>query len=468
MGYAARRLASLLVAIAMTAAVATAQHTDKLFIRGAKIVPVVGDVIEKGNVLIENGKIVAMGADVASPFDARVVEAEGKVVIPGYVESMTARGLDVSNENVPVAPFLQVFDAIDPSDEYFEEALRNGITSIHVSQAENAVVTGVSRVVRPLGLSVEEMTVVPDGGLKICFAPRRGADHAVQLADLRGAFREMDRYLEDLAEKLYEEDLEKKGEKVKVSPKEAREAGKKLVTVDKIDEKYRNLYRIREGSLDVYVWCQRAMDVHAALAFAKEQGLGERMTMVLGSETYKAVKLLKGLSRPVILPIDSFVHREIDRMTQEEKDTFVPSVLAENKIPFAVAGLGEPWFDAAQLVRNGMTPAAALEAITILPARAIGLDHRLGSLEVGKEGNLLILTGDPMDTMTWVDMAVIEGRLVYERAKDKRLRHLIQGIFDTRMDESRKAAAAKKDGEPKKDDGAKKDGSAPAGDEKKN
>lgn len=451
-------LAGLLAAFALLAVTAQAQYTDKLFVKNAKIVPVVGKTIAKGSILIENGKIVGMGTDMKAPFDARVVDAEGMVVMPGYVEAMTARGLDVANENVPVAPFLQVFDAIDPSDEYFETALRNGFTTLHISQANNTVIGGVSRMVRPLGLSVEEMTVQPDGGLKISMAPRRGYDHAVQHAALRGAFDELDRYLDTEAEKLYAEDCKKKGEEVLVGPAEARKRGRKLIKASKLNDKYRNLFRLRQGKLDAFVWCQRAMDVDRALAFVKKEGLGDNATMVLGSETYKAAAKLKGLKRPVILPVSSFVHRELDRLTLEEKDTFLPGVLAERKVPFAIAGTTEPWYDAARLVRNGIPRKQAIEAVTIEAARAIGMDHRIGSLEKGKDGNLVILSADPMALDSWVEMVVVEGRLVYERRKDKRLRHLIQGIFDTKMTEKR---AAEKKAKASK-------GDAPAADAKKN
>lgn len=437
-----RKLAGLIVAFAITATALQAQYTDKIFVKNAKIVPVVGKTIEKGHLLIEDGKIVGMGADMKVPFDARVIEADGMLVMPGYVEAMTSRGMDVANENVPVAPFLQVFDAIDPSDEYFEGALRNGYTTLHVSQGNNTVVAGVSRMLRPLGLSVEEMTVKPEGGLMISLSPRRGYDHAVQLAALRGAFDELDRYLDAEAERLYAEDRKEAGEEVLVTPAEARKLGRPMIKPSKLNDKYRNLYRLVQGKLDAYLWCQRAMDVDRAVAFAKKHGLDSNMTMVLGSESYKAAKSLEGLKRPVIVPVESFVHREIDRLTLEEKDTFLPGVLAERKVPFAVAGATEPWYAAARLVRNGIPRQQALEAVTIAAARAIGMDHRVGSLEKGKDGNLVILSGDPLDTTSWVEMVVIEGRLVYERSKDKRLRHLIQGIYDTKM--IRKQAAEKK------------------------
>ena len=101
------------IALLVLAVSATAQVGDKVFIEGARIVPVVGPEIEKGNILIENGKIVAIGAEIEKPFDARVIDAVGRVAFPGWVDPMNSRGLDVSNENLDVVPFLEVYDAID-------------------------------------------------------------------------------------------------------------------------------------------------------------------------------------------------------------------------------------------------------------------------------------------------------------------------------------------------------------------
>lgn len=427
--------------LALMGAPGRAQSSDTVFIEGARIITIAGEDLEKGAVLIQNGRIVALGADVEKPFDAKVIDATGKVIMPAWIDPMTAKGLDVANEGLPVVPFVDVADAIDPSDEYFESALRNGIATVHVSQGNNTVIGGVSRVVRPIGMTIAEMTIRPELGLKISIFPRRGFDHAGQMAALRGAFRDLDRHLDQLSERLWEEDRKEKGEPLTDAPAVARDKGRALITPEKIEERFRNLWLLREGKLEAFVYCDRAMDVPRARAFAKEQGFEENLTLLVGSETWKAADALKGLSRPVIIDRSDVIHRERDRITNEEVDTFVPGVFAKAKVPFAIGGLDEPWYDAARLVRNGLDRGQALRAITIDAARALALDHRLGTLEAGKDATLLILTGDPLDAMTWVDGVVIEGRLVYERAKDKRLHELTQGIWDTQESERRAAAA---------------------------
>ena len=98
--------------------------------RAARCMPVTGPPIDGGIVLIRNGKIEAVGKDVAIPSDAKVIDATGKVVVPGFIEAHSSRGMDQSNETNPNVPFLSVVDAIDPSQDYFEECRRNGITTV--------------------------------------------------------------------------------------------------------------------------------------------------------------------------------------------------------------------------------------------------------------------------------------------------------------------------------------------------
>ena len=84
------------------------------------------------------------------------------------------------------------------------------------------------------------------------------------------------------------------------------------------------------------------------------------------------------------------------------------------------------WHQAATAIKHGMKRMDALKSITLLPAQFIGVDDRLGSIEAGKEANLIFLTGDPLDAQTWVDQVMISGNIVYERAKDERLKKLLE------------------------------------------
>lgn len=422
---------------------AAAPPPEHVALTNARIIPVAGAEIGKGTVLISRGKIAAVGESVEVPFDAKVIDLTGKVVMPGMIDVHTARGLDVANEMRPVTPFLDVYDAIDPSQLAFEDMLRNGVTSVHVIPGNNTVIGGVGRICRPIGLNVAEMTQAEGVALKLSITPRGGWDRLTQLATLRETFAELDDYLERLAEKRYEEELTKEGRKLDVGPGEARKRGRALIRAEDIDDKHRNLLRLRGesgvtdrpplGRLGAFVYCGEAMDVGLAVKLAKDNHFLERTVLVLGPECWKAVKELKAAARPVVLPPE-LVHRETHPLTGKVTETFVASRIAEAGLLWAlVPGPdGSPVerllnYQAARCVRNGISRDEALKAITLNPARILGLESRLGSIEPGKDGNVAVLSGDPLDFNSEVEKVFIDGILAYEREKDVRLQRLLKG-----------------------------------------
>jgi imidazolonepropionase-like amidohydrolase len=402
-------------------------------IKGARIVAVDGPTLEEGTVLVRGGKIVAVGKDVKVPYDAKAIDGSGKTVFPGMINAHTGRGLDRANESLPVTPFLDVFDSLDPSSYVFEDALRDGVTTLNVMPGNDTVVGGVGRAVYPLGLTVDAMTVRAPTALKISMAGKSGFDRVQQRAALREVFLELEAYLEDVAEKRYEETEKEAGREVKVAPEEARKKGRPLVRVEDLDDKHRNLWLLTQGKLDAFVACPEPRDVSFGVALAKEHGFLARTTFVLGSGCFKAAKELAAAGRPVVLP-PGLTHRELDPETGEEVETFVPSAFAAAKVPFAMqtfisSSFAERylWYQAARCVREGIDRQTALESITLAPARILGLQDRLGGVTPGRDADLLILSGDPLSAKTQVETVLIGGKVVYEREKDFRLRRLLSG-----------------------------------------
>jgi imidazolonepropionase-like amidohydrolase len=402
----------------------------KVALTGGRIIPVVGEEIAKGTVLIENGRITAIGERVEIPYDAMEVDVSGKVLMPGFVHAHTWQGLDIPNESLPVTPFLDVYDAIDPSRAFFEDALRDGVSSVHIIPANDCVIGGVSRVVRPIGLSVDEMTVHAPVALKISIAPKRGFDRMLQMATLRETFLELADYLERLAEKKYEQSLEKQNKKIDVGPKEARERGRVLIETEDYDDQHRNLVALTTGRLGAFVYCAEASDVARAVEVARENGFFERTVLVLGPDCFKAIAEIKAAGRPVVLDAQ-LIHRERDPITGELRETFVPKVYADAGVSFSLlpspdTSLAERYmnYQAARCVREGIDRATALKAITLNPAHAVGLTDRAGSLEVGKTANIVVLSGDPLDFSAWVDFVYIDGIKAYDRSEDVRLEQL--------------------------------------------
>ncbi|MBU0753651.1 MAG: amidohydrolase family protein [Planctomycetes bacterium] len=406
---------------------------DKIALKAGKVIPVAGEPFGPGVVLISGGKIEALGEEIEIPYDYWVVEATDEVIFPGMVEPFTSRGLDRTNESLPITPFLDVADAIDPSSIFFEDALRDGITTLLISQGSDTVIGGLARVVRPIGMSVDEMTLKPRAGMILAFGPKSGNDRMVQMAAFREAFRDLEEYLRDLGEQRYETVEKEAGRAIKVGPDEAARLGRDLIREEDLDFKHQNLFHLTQGRLRAFLYCNNALDVVHALETAKTHGFLQRAVLVLESGCYKALDLIKASGRPVILDPD-MIFRKTDPLTGEEEEIFVPKLYCDAGIPFALRsdpqqsfGARYPWYQAARLVRNGIPRRTALEAITTMPAAFVGMGSRMGALLPGLDANLLVLSGDPLDMETWVKKVFIQGTLVYEQEKDYRLKELLSG-----------------------------------------
>ncbi|MEE2890064.1 MAG: amidohydrolase family protein [Planctomycetota bacterium] len=403
----------------------------KLALTGGRIITVSGAAIEKGTILIEDGIITAVGDEsLEIPYDAMEVDCTGMILAPGFVHPHSKSGLDVPNENLPVAPFVDVYDAIDPSRFFFEDSLRNGVSTIHVMQGDNCVVAGVSRIVHPIGLSPDEMTSMAGIALKMSTSPRNGYDRLRQLAELREVFSEYDRWREDLAEKRYEQEAESDEELDPLPPEEARAKGRELIRDEDLDDRHRNLAKLEDGRLGVWIYCGSASDVAPALTLISDRGWKDRAVLVLGGDSHLAVKEIAESGLPVVLD-DDLVHRKRDVVSGDVVETFVPSVFAKAGVKFAIqpsenGSMPERFlgYQAARLARSGMSQAKALRTVTLTAAEICGVADRYGSIEVGKVGNIVMWTADPLELTSWVQKVWIKGILAYDREQDARLQRL--------------------------------------------
>jgi imidazolonepropionase-like amidohydrolase len=435
------------VALGALVLAASASAADgKIAIKAGKILQGPGlPEIEKGVIVIENGRIAAIGKDVKVPWDATVIDAPNLVAMPGYVEAHSARGMDRPNENLDVAPFLSVRDSIDPVSFYFEDSLRWGVTTINIQQGNSCVIAGQGVVVRPTGLTIDEMVLRTPSGVKLSASPKPGFSAATQAQALRRAFDDLRRYLEQLVadkkegndrarrEALYQgRDLEGENAKGKAMEGAAwKVAGLELVPRGEIDEKQAPLLALVEGKLPAFIYCGRPMDVATAISVARDNGFLAKATLVISPACYKAAASIAAAKVPVILE-GAAVYVEADPLTGEEKEVFVPGELKKAGVKFALSSANPTseslWFQAAQCIGRGMTRAEAVAAITTVPAELLGLGKQVGTLEVGKLGTVVLYNGDPLSVASSVQRVVIEGKDVYDRSKDTRAKHLLGGV----------------------------------------
>ncbi|MEM8734420.1 MAG: amidohydrolase family protein [Planctomycetota bacterium] len=410
-----------------------------LAIQGARIITVAGDEIETGTVLIRDGIIEAVGADVDIPGEAKVIDGEGMVVMPGYIDAHNSAGMSQANEQNSVVPFLSVVDSIDPISSYFEECRRNGITTAAVVPGNSTLIGGKAAIVKTAGGYVNDMLVRRDSALKLSMRPTSGSRMS-QMARLRRELNKAKKALEKEAEskesdskKDAKEDNSEKSDKKPSedsSKDEKEESDSKAKTPE--DEGLAALKLALQGDLPVYIYCEVAMDVSSALSVCDEFGLSP--IFVLGRDCHKAAKLLSTKAESIILD-PTLVYWETDPRTREDSKIVLPKIYQDAglELVFQVSpassrgavGSSYFWYQAATAVKYGMSEDKAYESLTLGPAKLLGIADQVGSIEVGKEADLVVLTGAPLDISSWVQYTIVGGEVVYDRDEDKKLERLL-------------------------------------------
>ncbi len=404
---------SLLTAVLL---VSPGQAQEQVAVKAGKVITISGGEIENAVILIENGKIKSVGSDTDVPWNARVIDASDKVVMPTYVLAHASAGMSGDNENLANVPYISVADGIDPSSGFFAECLRNGVGSIHIIPGNRTLIGGTGMVVRPVGKTVEDMAIRTKSGLKLSLDPQNGSRMA-QIRKMRRALQDYEDYRKDLNRQKKEWEAEK-----------AAGANKDEEFPVETDSTKQPVLDLLDGKVTGYLYVPSAAELGEVARLKNERKLD--LVLILGPATYKGVDDIKALDLPVILT-SNLEYMEQDPETGEQSITCPAEVFSKAGIDFALsisdASSGSaryPWWQMATAMRYGMDRSSALRAMTLEPAKILGIDSECGSIEAGKVANLQILTGDPLDATTWVDMVLLEGEVVYERSKDRRLQHL--------------------------------------------
>ncbi|MCA8949775.1 MAG: amidohydrolase family protein [Planctomycetes bacterium] len=444
---------SLLVAASATLLLAAATGQDLVAVKAKKLFTISGPVREDCVVLIENGRIkqIEKSDAIEIPWAAKVIDASDKTVMPTWVIAHGTGGMRGGNESMQNVPWLSVADAIDPASTYFEDALRNGVGTIHVMPGNNTLLGGSGMVVKPFGRTIEDMTVAANTGIKMSLLNQRGS-RLQQIRQLRRALADVREYIADFDRRKAEFEKEQAAGAIPADKKWTEEYDRtKKAAADLVQKKAKGWLFVPSGA-----------EVPEALRLAAELDL----QIVLGRDIDEAAARLARFDQTVILD-DTIEYRETDEETKQQNKICTAKLLADAGVPFALT-LGEngptsyPWWQLGTCIRNGLSPRQALEALTVVPARVLGLEGQVGTAEVGKLANLQVLTGDPFEATTWVETVLLEGTVVYERSKDPRLQYL----FGEEHDKAAKAGGPDDEEKPAAQDGDQKAG-AKKDDEKK-
>lgn len=390
---------------------------DTVFVKGGKVVTVSGPVIENGVVAIANGRITKVGTadQVEVPWDAQVIDATGKVVMPTWVLAHSQGSLRSANENMQNVPYVSVADALDPASTFFEDCLRNGVGTIHILPGNATLLGGLGMIVRPAGRTVEDMAVRTRTGIKLSLQAQGGA-RLQQVRRMRRALEEIREYLADFDRRKAEFDKEKAAGAIPADKQWTEEYDRmKKPGIDLVQKKIKG-----------WLYVPSSAEVDEALRLAEELELA----IIVGQDVEKAASKIARFKAPVVLD-ETLEYWTRDEETDAERKVCTAKVLADAGVGFALS-LGAagptsyPWWQLATCVRNGVDRKVAIESFTTVPAQMLGIADDVGSISEGKFGNLQILSGDPLAATTWVETVLLEGKVAYERSKDQRLQYLLK------------------------------------------
>ena len=402
-------------------------------IANARIVTVSGATIENGTILIQDGRIAAIGANVSVPAGAERIDGRGLSVYPGMIDAATNLGLAEiplgANATVDVAETgdmnanAKAITGINPHSSHVNVTRVNGITTV-LSMPVGGTIAGQTAVINLWGSTQGEMAVVPSFGLLVNFPrlttfagfgqPQVEFSQAVtqrerRLDDLRKAFRDAENYAR--VKDAYAKD--------------------KTLPYPGVNLKMDAMIPFIRGERPVLFRAERERDIRAIARFVEEMKI--KGIIVGGQEAWKAADLLIKNNIPVI-------YTNIYNLPVRDDDDYdylfeAPSKLQKAGVKFAVstgndgAEVRDLPYQAGLAAAYGLSREEALKSVTLYPAQILGIADRLGSLEQGKIANIVVADGDLLEPRTNVRYLFINGRMLpltsrhtelYEQFKDRK------------------------------------------------
>lgn len=391
---------------------------NRYAIRGGRIYTMAGEPLENGLLLIKDGKIEKVAKEIPVPEGYLVIEAGDHVVMPGLVLARTQAGLtsnwrmQSSTDEIskPVTPEVEVKHAVEPQAPHYYLLPELGITSVLVTPGNMNVMGGQGLALKTWGAVVDRM-VIKDRAVMV-FGLGSKAKRKQEMPSTRMGIAALLR--ETLAKAREYRDSLDIYEKNKKGP------------APKRDLQMEALVPVIRGEMPVIIHCERKDDIITALRLADEFKL--QVILDGATEAYALADEIKKRNIPVIL---DDIFRGVGNIEDAGFSNSNPAILAKAGIPVAFRareGLwqwpaaGMPGGDLMEIAafarRNGMPEDAALRAITIDAARIAGIDARVGSLEPGKDADILILRGHPFRTTSIAEAVFLDGKLIYQRKQD--------------------------------------------------
>lgn len=372
-------------------------------------------VIERGRLAFQNGKITEVAGDdsitAGDVVTDEVIDGGGLVCVPGFIDAHTHLGIvengltfegdDCNEDSEPSTPHLRAIDAINPFDACFAEARAAGVTTVASAPGSANPVGGQLCVLKTVGKRVDSMLLKAPAAIKFALGENpkttyHGKNSApvtrmATAAIIRETLAKAKRYADELDAARADEELDE----------------------PEYDIRSESLLPLMRGEIPAHFHAHRADDIFTAVRIAEEFGL--KYVLVHCTEGHLIADELASLGANAIVG-PNLCDRSKPELINLTYDN--PRALSEAGVNVAlttdhpVVPLQYLQLCASLAVRNGMKPSAALEAITIAPARILGVDDRVGSLRVGKDADFVLLDGEPTSPDTRVRAVYIDGRLI--------------------------------------------------------
>ncbi len=384
----------------------------KTAIVGGKIYTITNGIIENGTVLIENGKIVEVGQDVNVPEDAKVLNAEGKTITPGLIDAHShiclwgepnvPMVMDFNEISSPITAEVRGMDSINPQDPAVKLVREHGITSVYTGPGSANIIGGTGVAIKLRGLTVEEMMYPGTEGMKMALGenPKRvygerknePSTRMGNAAVLRKSLIKAQNYLNKI------EHAEKEGKPLPDRDLQLEMIGK-----------------VVKGELTARIHAHRADDIITAIRIAEEFSL--KYSIEHCTEGYKVKEILaeKDVTAVVGPLLMGPAKQELWEVKME-----TPGILNDAGVNVCiqtdVAG-GTRWLPVhvGLAIRHGLKEEEAFKSVTINPAKFLGIDNQVGSLEAGKDADIVVWDGHPFSNLTSCVMTIIDGEVLFEK-----------------------------------------------------
>ncbi|MFL5468353.1 MAG: amidohydrolase family protein [Gemmatimonadaceae bacterium] len=409
------RIALTVSSLLIAAAAASAQT---IAITGGKVYPVSGPVIENGTVLITNGKIAAVGANIPIPAGAQRIDATGKIVTPGFVNAATQLGVqeisavsDTRDESARgrdnIAAAFTVWEGLNPNSVLLAPARKEGITSFVVIPT-GGLVSGQAALVDVVPGTTTDMII----RAPVAMVAEVGDAQAAGLSSRGELIVKLRELLEDARFFQTHRDA---FDRAQTRP---------FVT-SRLD--LQAMIPVIEGRLPLLVTVNRAADIDAAMRLARDYNV--KLMIGGGAEAWMMADKLAAARIPVLTGAMNNIPADFASLGQRQENA---GLLRKAGVAVALVGNAGGGDEEAFNVRNirqeagnavsyGMTWDDALRAVTLAPAELFGVTDRVGSLQSGREGNVVVWSGDPFEFTTRAEHVFVRGREYNEKTRQDML-----------------------------------------------